>query len=104
MVREVAGKINIFRGIGWLIVALLGAWVIGSGKLQEYGVNEYTARWLGVCFKCASGVWAGYRVSRDVLKIDPGSWYSTNLQAFALLHLARAVIVGIIILAVTQGV
>lgn len=94
--------LNILRGIGWLALAVFGAWLIDSGWLAHLGINEYTARWLGVCFKTASGTWGGYRISRDVLKIDP-SLVAGNATGFALMHLARAVIIGIIILAVTQG-
>ena len=99
--EEVYG-INVFRGVGWLVVAIAGAWLIGSGKLTEYGMNEYTARWLGVLFKAGSGTWVGYRISRDVLKIDPSVAISGSVP-FALMHIARALIIGLMIFAVTQG-
>lgn len=101
--NEPVSNKNLFRGVGWLIIALLGAWAIGSGFLQEHGVNEYTARWLGVCFKAASAVWAGYRISRDVLKIDPSVAFTGSVP-FAILHIARAILIGALVLAVTQGV
>lgn len=100
--KEPVREKNLFRGVGWLLVAIAGAWLIGSGKLTEYGVNEYTARWLGVLFKAGSGTWGGYRISRDVLKIDP-SVALTGSVPFALLHIARALIIGLMIFAVTQG-
>lgn len=101
---EKAYGLNLFRGIGWLAVAVAGAWFIGSGGFAAMGMNEYVARWIGVCFKVGTGAWGGYRISRDVLKIDPSAVaISGNAQAYALMHLARAVIVGIIILSVTQG-
>lgn len=101
--NEPTRQLNLFRGIGWLLVAIIGAWLIGSGFLARVGVNEYTARWLGVCFKAASAIWAGYRVSRDVLKIDP-SLAITGSVPFAVLHCARALVICAFVLAVTQGV
>lgn len=92
---------NLHRGAGWLLVALIGAALIGY--LPGLGVNEYTARWAGALFKVASVVYGGYRVSRDVLRIDP-SFVQHDARAFAVMHLARAALIGALAVAVCVAV
>lgn len=89
------------RGTGWILVALIGALYIGP-HLGALGVNEYGQRWLGACFKVASAAWGGYRISRGLLRIDPSS--TTDPLTFALLHIARALVVSAVILAVCLAV
>lgn len=89
------------RGSFWIIVAIIGALAIGP-HLDAWGINEYTQRWLGACFKAASGAWGGYRISRGLLRIDPGS--TTESIAFALLHIARAIVVAAVIFAICSAV
>lgn len=92
---------NYQRGLGWLAVAILGA--IAIGYLPVLGVNEYTARWLGALFKLASVVFGGYRVSRDVLRIDPSS-VQHDATGYAVMHLARAILIGALAVAVCVAV
>lgn len=97
----------ILRGTGWLLIAFAGAWIIGSGALDAWGVNEYTQRWLGACLKVGTGAWGGYRISRDVARIDPSmvpGGLTDNARGYALMHLARAIIIGSCILAVCLAV
>lgn len=89
------------RGTIWILVALIGAVYIGP-HLGDLGINEYGQRWLGSCFKVASAAWGGFRVSRDICRIDPSS--TTEPVPFALLHLARALLVGLTILGVCLAV
>lgn len=89
------------RGTGWLLVALIGAILVGH--LEELGVNAYTARWAGGTFKIASVVYGGYRISRDVLRIDP-SMAQANLTAYAILHFARAALIGALAIAICVAV
>ena len=88
------------RGAGWVLLAIIGALLIGP-HLPAFGVNEYTQRWLGACFKAASGAWGGYRISRGMLRIDPGS--TTDPVGFALLHIARAIVVAAVIFAICSA-
>jgi hypothetical protein len=92
------------RGLIWLAVGIAGALLIGY--LPEFGVNEYAQRWCGACLKVATGAWGGYRISRDIARIDPSAsiGLAPNPQAFALLHLARALIIAAVILAVCLAV
>jgi hypothetical protein len=76
------------RAAGWLLVALLGALMIDHYPALSDG---YTGRWLGACLKAATGAWGGYRISRDICRIDPSNGV-TGLD-ISLLHLARAIIV-----------
>lgn len=85
------------RGTGWFALAVIGALLIGP-HLAEWHVNDYTQRWLGACFKAASGAWGGYRISRGMLRIDPGS--TTDPLGFAFLHVARAIVVAAVIIAI----
>lgn len=93
---------NWLRGAEWLLIALLGALVVGHFDAVFDG---YTARWAGACFKVASGAWGGYRISRDIARIDPSvaQPYSEPLN-FALLHIARAVIMAASIIGVCVAV
>lgn len=88
------------RGIIWLVVACVGLWALGSiGDLL--GLSGYVLRRLGALLTVAATVWGGYRVSRDVLRIDPSAALETeDWTAYALLHLARAVFIGLLALAV----
>lgn len=88
------------RGTGWFALAVIGALLIGP-HLPALGVNDYTQRWLGACFKAASGAWGGYRISRGMLRIDPGS--TTDPIGFALLHIARALVVAAVIFAICSA-
>lgn len=83
------------RGLGWLLVALLGALLIDRYPLLSDG---YTGRWLGACLKVATGAWGGYRISRDICRIDP-SQADTGIER-ALMHLARALVIGAAIIGV----
>jgi hypothetical protein len=83
------------RGLGWLCVGLLGALLIDHSPDLSQG---YTGRWLGACLKAATGAWGGYRISRDICRIDP-SQADTSIER-AMLHLSRALIVGLTIVAV----
>lgn len=97
----------ILRGTGWLLIAFAGAFVIGSGLLDDWGVNEYTQRWLGACLKVGTGAWGGYRISRDVARIDPSivpGGLTDNARGYAVMHLARAIIIGSCVLAVCLAV
>lgn len=97
----------ILRGAGWLLIAFIGAFVIGSGLLDDWGVNEYTQRWLGACLKVGTGAWGGYRISRDVARIDPSTvpgGLTENGRGYAVMHLARAIIIGSCVLAVCLAV
>lgn len=88
------------RGSLWVLLAIVGALFIGP-HLTAFGVNEYTQRWLGACFKAASGAWGGYRISRGLLRIDPGS--TSDPIGFALLHIARAIVVAAVIYAICSA-
>ena len=88
------------RGLGWLSVGVVGA--ICIGKLESWGVDAYTARWGGSLFKVATAGWAGYRISKDILSIDPSMGRSDIERA--ILHLARAFVVGATIIAVCMAV
>lgn len=83
------------RGLGWLAIALLGALIIDRWPMLA---DTYTGRWLGSCLKAATGAWGGYRVSRDICRIDPSR--ATTDLGHALLQLARALVVVGITLAV----
>jgi len=88
------------RGTGWIFLAIFGGILIGP-HLAELGIPEYTQRWLGACFKAASGAWIGFRISRGTLRIDPGS--TTEPVGFALLHVARAIVVAAVIFAICSA-
>lgn len=88
------------RGLLWLAIAFLGAAIVG--RLADWGVDDYTARWAGACFKAAAGAWGGYRISKGVCRIDPSTGRD-GLEA-GLLHLSRAFIVSACILAVCLAV
>ncbi|GAA0721423.1 hypothetical protein [Dokdonella soli] len=94
------------RGLVWLAIGVAGALLYGHAG--ELGLNEYTQRWLGACLKVTTGAWGGYRISRDIACIDPSSTqYSglpVNPMAFAVLHLARALIIAAAILGVCLAV
>lgn len=92
---------QLHRGTGWLLIAVIGAILIGH--LVDFGVNEYTARWLGALFKVASVVFGGYRISRDVLRIDP-STVQHDAVGYAVLHLARALFIALLAVAVCVAV
>lgn len=94
---------NLHRGAGWALVALLVAIALSTHTLTEWGITEYNARWLGALAKIASAVFGGYRVSRDVLRIDPSS-ASDNPLAYATLQLARTLLIGLFALAVCMAV
>lgn len=87
------------RALGWLFLAVLGAYAVGH--MTQWGVDEYTARWAGACFKAASGAFGGYRVAKTC-RIDPSMGADGTERA--LLHLARAIIVGAVILAICLAV
>jgi hypothetical protein len=91
--------VRIFRGIGWLLFALLGAFLLA----RYVGMTEYWQRWAGACFKVATGGWIGFRISRDICRIDP-SVATSDIRAAAMLQLARALIVGCTILALCLAV
>lgn len=92
------------RGLIWLAAGVLGAVLIGHAV--DFGLNEYAQRWLGACLKVATGAWGGYRISRDIARIDPskGPGLVPQPTAFALLHMARAVIIAAAILGVCLAV
>lgn len=92
---------NFQRGAGWLLVAAIGLWSID--QLAWTGLSEYSVRKLGALYTVAACVWGGYRVSRDVLRIDPSSLAHTPVAA-ALLHLARALLIGLFALAACASV
>lgn len=100
--KEPVENLALFRGIGWAVVAILGAIFITkySGELD---MPAYVTRWLGNLLKIASVVFGSYRVSRDVFKIDPSTVASTPV-AFAILHLARVLLCGFFAWAVCSGV
>lgn len=96
---------NWLRGLEWLAVAAIGAAIIGH--LDAWGVDGYTARWAGACFKVAAGAWGGYRISRDIARIDPSSTAGLGVpdpRAFATLHMARALIIAAAIIGVCVAV
>lgn len=101
MIQFVVNK-ALLRGIGWLIIAIVGAIFITkySGELD---MPAYVTRWIGNLLKIASVIFGSYRVSRDVFKIDPSMVASTPM-AFATLHLARVLLCGFFALAVCSGV
>jgi hypothetical protein len=89
------------RGLVWLAVAALGLWSIDH--LGWTGLSTYSLRKLGALFTVAASVWGSYRISRDVLRIDPSAADGSPV-AQAILQLARAVLVGIIAVAVCVSV
>lgn len=91
---------NLLRGAGWLAIALLGLWSIDH--LAWTGLSEYSVRKLGGMFTAATAAFGGYRISRDVLRIDPGT--TDNPVGYALLQLARALLVGLLAVAVCASV
>lgn len=99
-IQSYVDRVKPQRGLFWLAVAIAGAVVIG--RLESWGFDSYTARWLGACFKVASGGWGGYRIARGVLGIDPST--CTDATGFALLHLARAILVGAAIIGVCLAI
>ena len=92
---------NFTRGVGWLLVALIGLWSIDH--LAWTGLSEYSVRKLGGMFTAAAAAFGGYRISRDVLRIDP-SLSADSPIAFALLQLARALLIGLLAGAVCASV
>lgn len=86
-----------FRGLLWLSVAVIGAVV-----LWQYGAQAYVERWGGALAKAATGVWGGYRVSKGVCRIDPS--LGADGMERGLLHLARAIIVTGVTLAICLSV
>jgi hypothetical protein len=96
-----AGKIpmRLMRGLGWLLFALVGAFLLS----RYVGMTEYWQRWAGACFKIATAGWGGFRISRDICRIDP-SVAGDDMHAAALLQLARALIVGAAIIAICVAV
>jgi len=91
--------VRALRGLGWLLFALLGAFILA----RYVGMTEYWQRWAGACFKAATGGWIGFRISRDICRIDP-SVATDNIIAAAMLQLARAFVVGLAILAICLAV
>lgn len=89
-----------YRGVTWLLVGVLGAIIVGH--LPGWGVDPYTQRWIGACFKVATGGWGGYRISRDIARLDPTS--ISEPTASAIQHLARAFIMGMAIIGVCLAV
>lgn len=90
-----------WRGSAWVAVAVIGALLVGP-HLGEWGVNAYSQRWFGACLKAATGAWGGYRITRGLLRMDPGNC-KTEL-GFAIMHAGRAVLVGLVILAICIAV
>jgi hypothetical protein len=94
------------RGLLWLCVGVVGALLIGHAA--DFGLNEYAQRWLGACLKVATGAWGGYRISRDICRIDPSKGvavgFPVDTTTFAMMHLARAIVVTGTILAVCLAV
>lgn len=86
-----------FRGLLWLTVALVGAYALWST-----GSYAYVERWAGALFKAATGVWGGYRVSKGVCRIDPS--LGTDGYERGMLHLARAIIVTGMVLAICLAI
>lgn len=93
--------LKFWRGSAWLAVAIIGALFIAP-HLDDWGVSTYQQRWFGACLKVATGAWGGFRITRGVLRMDP-SKCSTEL-GFAIMHAGRAVLVGLVILAVCLAV
>ncbi|HET6631500.1 MAG TPA: hypothetical protein VFG73_02175 [Rhodanobacteraceae bacterium] len=82
---------NFHRGILWLLAAALVLW--GFDNLGPWlGLSQYSVRKLGALATIAASVWGGYRVSRDVCKIDPSG--AGTPTAAAIQHLARAVLLA----------
>lgn len=118
------GNLHIMRGTGWLLIALLGAVLVQHGD-EWFGMTPYIQTWIGAISKAAATVIIAFRISRDVLKIDPSfalNLFLTNdtkptsvpewsdfretktdpsLIAFALLHLARGIVIVGFVIAVT---
>lgn len=92
---------NLRRGVGWLLIAAIGFWSLDH--LAWTGLSEYSVRKLGALFTIAACVFGGYRVSRDVLRIDPGISANTPVAA-AILHLARAILIGLFALGACASV
>lgn len=91
---------NFQRGVGWLVIAAVGLW--SMDHLAWTGLSEYSIRKLGALFAIAGSVFGSYRISRDVLRIDPSS--TNDPIASALLSLARAIVVTGIAVAVCVSV
>lgn len=83
---------NIHRGLGWLLVAMIGLWSIDH--LAWTGLSEYSVRKLGALFTIAATVFGSYRISRDVLRIDPSRCADQSSVAAALLQLARCLLMA----------
>lgn len=88
------------RGALWLLVAVLGFWSIDH--LDWTGLSAYSIRRLGALLTIAATVWGGYRVTRDVLRIDPSRLVDERARATA--HLARAVVIGLFAVAACVSV
>jgi hypothetical protein len=91
--------LRLARGIGWLLFALAGAFFLA----RYVGMTEYWQRWAGACFKLMTGGWFGFRISRDICRIEP-SVATSDIHAAALLQLARALVVAAAILALCLAV
>lgn len=91
---------NFTRGLGWLAIALIGLWSIDH--LAWTDLSEYSVRKLGGMFTAAAAAFGGYRISRDVLRIDPG--LADNPTSYGLLQLARALLIGLLAVAVCASV
>lgn len=95
------GWFKFWRGGSWIVLAIVGALLIGP-HLTEWGITDYSQRWFGACLKAATGAWGGFRITRGLLRMDP-SKCKTEL-GFAIMHAGRAILVGLVILAICLAV
>lgn len=96
LLNEISWR-NFHRGWLWLVLAILTFWAIDH--LTWAGFSGYTIRKLGSLATAAACIWGGYRVTRDVLKIDPSQHEDAPI-AYAILHLSRALLVAGLTIAV----
>lgn len=87
------------RGLGWLLVALLGALLLDTHPAV---VDTFVGRWFGACLKVATGGFGGYRFSRDICRIDPSEALPGVERG--LLHLARAILIGACVIGVCVSI
>lgn len=104
---DTSKSLNLFRGLGWLVIGVVGL-LFGVDWLEAMGVSPYAARRFGNLFTIAVAVLGSYRVGRDVFKIDPGAVCATgetpNPIAYAILQLGRILLCGFFAIAAVSGV
>lgn len=88
-----------YRGVIWLAVAVVGFW--GIEHMHTFGLTEYTTRRFGALMTAAASVWGGYRISRDVLRLDPSAF--TDERARSIAALGRALFIGLLTVAICAG-